>query len=113
LAQRQPSAADRVRVAGRLHAEQRIHVELFVRRRVLEAHLGELHLELFGDQHRDRRIGTLAHLDIGHGQDDLPVGPDPDECVGCERVGLAGSGCGHAQAEHERASRRRLQELAP
>ena len=52
-------------------AEQRIGVELLVRRRVLELHLVEVHLQLLGDQHRDRGVGALAHLDVGHGQDDL------------------------------------------
>ena len=73
LAQRLPRAADRVRVAGCLHAEQRVGVELFVGRRMLQPHLLQVHLQLFGDQHRDRGVGALAHLDIGHGQDDLPV----------------------------------------
>ncbi len=48
--------------------EQRIAVELLVGRRVLQPHLRQIDLQLFGDQHRDRRVGALAHLDIGHGQ---------------------------------------------
>ena len=61
-----------------------IGVELFVGRGVLQPHLVEVHLQLFGDQHRDRRIGALAHFDIGHGQDDLAVTSDADEGVGRE-----------------------------
>ena len=88
LAQRLPRTADRVRVAGRLHAgKQGIAVELFVGRSMLEPHLLQVHLQLFGDQHRDRGVGALAHLDIGHGQDNLPVAADADEGVGREAIG--------------------------
>ena len=96
LAQRLPRPADRVRVAGRLHPQQRIGVELLVGRRMLQPHLVEIHLQLFGDQHRDGRVGALAHFDIGHGQHDLPVGRDADEGVGRERIGAA-SACAAPQ----------------
>jgi len=78
---------------------------------VPELHLAELHLEFFGDQHRDGRIGALAHLDIGHGQDNLSVGSDADEGVGREPAGL---GClafaireRQAQTQHQAAARGR------
>ena len=73
LAHLLPRTAHGVRIAGRLDAQQRICVELFVGRRVLQLHLLQVHLELFGDQHRHGGVVALAHLDIGHGQDDLSV----------------------------------------
>ena len=87
LAQRLPRPADRVRVAGGLHPQQRVGVELLVGRRVLQPHLLEIDLQFFRDQHRDGRVGALAHFDIGHGQRNLPVGRDADEGVGGERIG--------------------------
>src|SRR5437879_4985824 len=36
-------------------------------------HLSQIHLELFGNEHRDRGVRALPHLDIGHRQDDLAV----------------------------------------
>jgi hypothetical protein len=80
---------------------------------VLEPHLVQPHFELFGDQHWNRRVGALAHFDIRHGEDDLPVGPDADECVRCERIRLRGTGRRQVQAQHESAARRRLQQPAP
>ena len=85
-AQRLPRPAYRVGVAGGLHADERIGVELLVGRRMLEMHLLHLHLQLFGDQHRDGGIGALAHLHIGHGQDDLPITFNADEGVRHEGV---------------------------
>ena len=49
LAQRLPRPAYRVRVAGCLHSQQRIGVELFIWRRMLDLHLLEIDLKLFGD----------------------------------------------------------------
>ena len=66
LAQRLPRTPYGIGIAGCLHADQRIGVELFVGRRMLEMHLLQANIELFCDQHRDRRIGALAHLDIRH-----------------------------------------------
>ncbi len=120
LAERLPRGADRVRVAGCLHAgQQRISVQLFVRRSMLQPHLFQLHLQLFGDQHRDGGIGALAHLHIGHGQDDLPIGRDADEGVGREAIGagrLRFAICERqGQAQHQAAARGRSgpQEAAP
>ena len=86
LAQRLPRAAYRVRVAGCLHAEQGIGIELFVGRSMFQPHLFQVHLQLFGDQHRDGGVGALAHLDVGHDQRDLTVRIDTDECVRCKRL---------------------------
>ncbi len=80
-------------------------------------HLLEVDLQLLGDQHRNRRIGALAHLDIGHGQDDLPIGFDADEGVGRESIGRFRIVIceGQAQAQQQAAARGRagLQEAAP
>ena len=94
FAQRLPRASNGIRIARCLHAQKRIGIELLIRRRVLEPHLLKLDFQLFGDQHRDGRIGPLAHFHISHGQDDLPVGADADErvrseCNGIRRFGLA------------------------
>ena len=63
-------------------------------------------------------VGALAHLDIGHGQDDPSVAPDADEGVGREAIGAAASArrCERqAQAQHQASARGRsdLQEAAP
>jgi hypothetical protein len=119
LAQGLPRGAYRVRVAGCLHSQQRIGVELFVGRSMLQPHLFQVHLQLFGDQHRDGGIGALAHLDIGHGQDDLPVASDADEGVGREAIGAGRFGFAvgerQAEAQHQAPARGRsgLQEGAP
>ena len=73
LAQRLPCPAYRVRIAGGLHPEQRIDIELLIGWSVLELHLLEVDLELFGDQHRDRSVCALAHFDVRHGQNDLSI----------------------------------------
>jgi len=55
---------------------------------MLQPHLFQVDLQLFGDQHRDRGVGALAHLDIGHGQHDLPIALDADEGIGREAIGI-------------------------
>jgi hypothetical protein len=84
LAQRHPERADRVGIAGHLQAEGRIAIELVVRRGVLQRHLREIGVELFGEDHRNRRIDALAHLDLRHHQRGVPVLIDADERVGRE-----------------------------
>jgi hypothetical protein len=118
LAQGLPRCAYRVRVAGCLYAAQQgIAVELFVGRSMLQPDLFEVHLQLFGDQHRDGGVGALAHLDIGHGQDDLPVAFDADEGVGREAVGRFGIAGGERQAQTQQQASARgrsgLQERTP
>ena len=86
---------------------------------MLQLHLLQVHLQLFGDQHRDGGIGALAHLDIGHGQDNLPIAFDADEGVGREAIGVGRFGFAvcerQAQAQHQASARGRsgLQEPAP
>ena len=93
LPQRQPSPAYRVGVARRLHAQQRVRIQLFVGRSMFEPHLLQVHLQLFGDQHRDGGVGALPHLDIGHGQDNLPIAADAHEGVGRKRRACDTFGC--------------------
>ena len=86
---------------------------------MLQPHLFQVHLQLLGDQHRDRGVGALAHLDIGHGQDDLPVAFDADEGVGRKAIGAGRFRLAvcerQTEAQHEAAARGRsgLQEDAP
>ncbi len=82
---------------------------------MLEAHLLQIHLEFFRDQHRDRRVGALAHLDIGHGQDDLAVAVDADEGIRREALGVSCFASTERQAQHQPAADRdaRNEEAAP
>jgi len=84
---------------------------------MFQPHLFQLDLELFGDQHRDRGIGPLPHLNIGHGQHDRSIAFDADESIGCKTTGAGRFGFreGQAQAEHQPSTRSRsgLQEAAP
>ena len=72
---------------------------------MLDLHLFEVHLQLFGDQHWDGGVGALAHLDIRHGQDNLPFAIDADEGVRHEIVGVSCIGFAvgkwQAQAQHQ------------
>ena len=86
---------------------------------MFQPHLVQVHLQLFGDQHRDGGIGALAHFDIGHGQDNLPIAFDADEGVGREAIGVGRFGFAvcerQAQTQHQPSARGRsgLQEPAP
>jgi muramoyltetrapeptide carboxypeptidase LdcA involved in peptidoglycan recycling len=60
---------------------------------MLQLHLLQVHLQLLGDQHRDGGIGALAHLDIGHGQHNLPIAADAHERVRRETIGVGGWRC--------------------
>jgi hypothetical protein len=82
-------------------------------------HLFQVHFQLFRDQHRDGGIGALAHLDIGHGQDNLPIVVDANECVRCEAIGVGRFDITiwerQAQAQNQASARGRsgLQEPSP
>jgi hypothetical protein len=86
---------------------------------MLQMHVFQVHLQLFGDQHRDRGVGALAHLDIGHGQDNVSVALDADEGVGREASfagGVSVAVCERqiqAQYQASACSRSGLQETAP
>jgi hypothetical protein len=85
---------------------------------MLQPHLFEVHLQFFRDQHGDGGISALAHLHIGHGQNNLPVAPDADEGVGREAIGAGRFGVAtcerQAQAQQQASARGRsgLQEGA-
>jgi hypothetical protein len=78
---------------------------------MFEPHLLQVHLQLFGDQHRDRGIGPLTHLDIRHREDDMPVSVNADEGVWRESIGICGFGFAasdrQCQAQHQAVARRR------
>ena len=118
LAQGLPRRAYRVRVASGLQpTQQGVAVELLVGRSMFQPHLFQVHLQLFGDQHRDGGVGALSHLDIGHGQDDLPIASDADERVGRERRACGAFGCMSSprpKADEEPSAQRRArtQELS-
>jgi hypothetical protein len=83
-AQRLPHRPHRGRTAGRLQAEQRVRIEPVVGRRVFETDLSEVDLQLFGNQHRHRGIGALAHLDLRYDHRHLVVAGDADKGIGRE-----------------------------
>ena len=106
---RLPRRGDRSGAACRLHsADQGVSVELFVGRSVLQPHLIETDLQFFGDQHRNCGVVALAHLDIGHGEDDLTIAVDTDEGVRCKDAGVTRFGfCAlrwQAQTQHQAAA---------
>jgi hypothetical protein len=76
---------------------------------MFELNLFEVHFQLFRDQHRNGRIGALAHFHVGHGQHDLPVATDANEGVGREATGAGRFRCiiceWQMQAEHQAATR--------
>ena len=109
--QRDVGAANRRRTAGHLHADQRIHVDLVVGRRVLDRDFVDVDLELFGDQHRNRGIRPLSHLDDGHHERDLAGAIDAQKRVRRERR-IGGETVAHlaargkAEAKHQSAADR-------
>jgi hypothetical protein len=88
LAQRRPEGANRGRHAGQLAVEDRIGVERIVGRGMLQLDLIEADFQFLGQQHGERRIGALPHLDQRHGQRDVAASLDADEGVGRKRRGL-------------------------
>ena len=64
-----------------LDAENRIAIELVVRRRVFQLNFAEIGVELFGENHRDRRIDALPHLDLRHDQSGLAGVIDANKSV--------------------------------
>ena len=52
---------------------------------MLDRDLVDIDLELFGDQHRQRRVSPLAHLDHGADERHLARAVDAQEGVGRER----------------------------
>ena len=54
---------------------------------MFEDHLGEVGVELLGQDHGHGRVNALAHLDLRHDQGRLAVAGDADEGVGSELAG--------------------------
>ena len=109
-----------VGIAGGLEAEGGIAVELVVRRRMLERHLREIGVELLGEDHRNRGVDALAHLDLRHDQRGLAGLVDADEGVGRElavgRVGrlhrlVAPRASGKMESEQESAGQAAGQQM--
>jgi hypothetical protein len=46
---------------------------------MLGGYLGPVRIELFGDNHRERREHALPHFQVPHGDDDATVGSNMDE----------------------------------
>ena len=84
-AQRDVHAANGGRPAGHLYADERVHVDLVVRRRVFDGHLVDIDLQLFGDQHGQRCVSSLAHLDHGRHERHLARAIDAQEGIRRER----------------------------
>ncbi len=57
-------------------------IKLVVRWSGLDADLLERHFEFLGNQHRHRRVGALAHLDLRHDERDAVVRPDAHKGIG-------------------------------
>ncbi len=83
-----PCITDRCRSTGQLAAEQRVHEELFVRWRVIDHDAVQRHFQFFRDQHRDGRIDSLAHFDLGNYQRHLARRIDLYKCVRLEHAVL-------------------------
>ncbi len=64
--------------------EQRIGVEGIVGRRMLQLHLIEANFQFLRQQHGERRICALPHLDHRHHQRHHALPVDADESVWCE-----------------------------
>jgi hypothetical protein len=78
---RLPERADGGRAAGRLEPEQRIRVELLVRRRGQRGHLLEGRVELLGEDHGEGRVDALPHLHLRDRESDFAVRIDAHESV--------------------------------
>ena len=118
-AQGHEEVAQRARAVGILVAVAR-----FVARRLRDADLRPVGIELVGDDHRDRGAHALSHLlpVAGHGDD--AVGGDGDEdarvvapalrhAVGAELLLLRAGPAGQPDREHERAGGDAAEERAP
>jgi hypothetical protein len=61
---------------------------------MLDLHLIEADLQFLGQEHGDRGVGALPHLDIGHDQGHTAIARDADEGIGREGPGFGGFGGG-------------------
>ena len=91
-----------VRQAG----DHRRHVAVqAVGRRGEQAHPRERHVELLGDEHRQRRVGALPHLAAVHGQHDGAVAGDLDPAVEAHLAGVDGERVDRAEPVARRQQR--------
>ncbi len=109
LPQRLPCRANRGRPTRRLHARKKwISVKLGVRRSVFQADLVQIPLQFLDEQHRDRGVIALTHLNIGHCQHDPPVTLDTNEGVRREAFSFGGGDAmvreRQGQAQHQAAA---------
>jgi hypothetical protein len=86
-AQRRPPCSNGIGIAGGLNTEKGIAIELVARRRMLQRQSGKIGVEFLGQNHRDRGIDALPHLDLGHYQCGVPRRIDADEGIGRELAG--------------------------
>jgi len=105
LAQGRPEGADGVGIAGGLHSQQGVGIELLVGRGVLEPHHPPSRVELLGEDHGNRGVGALPHLHLGHDQGDEAVGIEADEGVRREARPL-GARSRHRNVQRDQQSRR-------
>ena len=90
-AERVPHCPHRARAAGALQPQERVAIVSVVGCRCLQGDLLEPHLQLLGDQHRHRGVGTLSHLDLRHDQCHSALTIDADKRVrgkGIRAVGI-------------------------
>jgi hypothetical protein len=84
---------------------------------MLKPYLLQTHFEFFRDQHWNRGVRALSHLDIGHGQNNLAVIADTDEGIRREVIGTGGFAPAEwkveAKDQSPTQSRARYQEIAP
>jgi hypothetical protein len=120
LAQRVVKAANGFGGARHLDADRRIHIDLVVRGGVLDCDLVDIDFELFREQHRQRRVGPLAHLNLGRDERHFASAVDAQESVRRERrVGgkrvAHFAECGEPEAEQQTAADgcRRSEKPAP
>ena len=71
---------------------------------MFEMDLAQIHLQLFGEEHRQGGVGALPHLDLVHDEGHAPLTVDADKGVGREGVrrgGPGGLGMTHQRGQAE------------
>ena len=96
-AQRLEERTHRVGAACELEPDKRVTIELVVGGRMFDVDFAQIEFELLGDQHRQRSVGPLAHLDLRHHQRHQPFAVDADESVRGEAGRRLGSPPGGVQ----------------
>src|SRR5207253_3922014 len=83
LAQRLPERTDGVGVTGDLDTEDGVAVELVVGWRVFQYDLLVIGIQFLGEDHGDRCVNALTHLNLRHYERRLAGRIDANERVGC------------------------------